>query len=198
VDPSGEATAKISVGETTEGGAAIDGNEGTTTYVQMTGLYNKGKDGDCSCCEKIYWRQYAKTTVVGLRNTRWLWQSFEFDVMRNEWHLDGGKIYGGDQTPEDHNPNEMVYTMWDAPGASPTNSYIIKSIRQYFAAQVICEKKDGTEIGLTDQVFWGHEYDYDRNPMHRWFPKEVTPVNAYDCKNGISPAGSPSTTPTMP
>lgn len=72
----------------------------------------------------------------------------------------------------------------------------LKTIRQYFAAQVICEKNDGAEIALTDQGLWGHEYDIGGSPAHRWFPKDKMSIKAYDCKDGKTPNSAPSTIPT--
>ena len=200
-DPTGEAEAYIRVSEAVvdSDGAYLDPSVPTTaTFLNMDGYHKKS--GDTACCVKIYWRQYVKSTITALRTTRWLWQSFEFDLLRNDWHLDpdGSKIYGGTQVPEDHNPTSPIHTMWDGPGAAGTESYIIKSIRQYFASQVICEKSDGTEVALTEQVLWGHEYDYDKSPKHRWAPHGQKKIAAYECKTGITPSTAPTSTPSIP
>jgi RHS repeat-associated protein len=207
-DPKGLAKAWISLEEREGAKSKEEGTDngtpevaGTGSFVNMVGFYNKAKSDDCTCCAKIYWRQYAKTIAVGLRNYKYPWQNFEFDILRNDWHPDpeGEKIYGGDQSPADHNPKAKNYQMTDNAGTEKRgSSYILKSIHQYFASQLICEKTDGSETALTDQVLWGHIYEYEKTPSHRWMPSKQLFIKAYDCSDGTAVLGAPSTDPVIP
>jgi RHS repeat-associated protein len=159
--------------------------------ISIQAMYQRGH---CPCCERVYWRQYARTHEVW---TSYLRGSPEYI---HDWHLDGGPVYdnlGDGYERQGYNRGQRVTITYveDRPGRddkdinrnrdvshlmSPQqfypDYYWLKEMRQDFVTQLICEKKDGSE-SILYVIHWGHKWSRSVyfSPSNPDFPRLSTP-----------------------
>ena len=140
---------------------------------------------DCQCCSDIYWRQYVRQWAVSDFGD---YGGFVLQIpgQTQGWQLDGGERYPHQTSGRVSGllGDAVVVNMEDEPGMPPLAASLWRyTYEQEFMSQLICVKGNGSEIALSEPIYWRHSFNPRRNPKHIWRPSAggMLFAQAYNC-----------------